>query len=321
MKSYPDTLRVDRIPQHLQIKRKLRIFSRQEHNLECIPGNRTDCIDGSGSLGRFGSLEVKFATSKKDLHRAQNLRYRVFYKELSAQANAVTRVRRRDADAYDAICDHLLVLDHDAKGLRKPKVVGTYRLLRQEVAVKNGGFYSQSEFNLEPLITARPDDFQFLELGRSCVLQPYRNRRTLELLWQGIWAYARRYNIDAMFGCASFPGTDPATHALGLSFLYHHARAEKEWLVRPHPYLRQEMDLIAASNINPKDALRALPPLIKGYLRAGAKIGDGAVVDYQFKTTDVAVVMPVADIEERYLSHFGNKTSSIRDSAVTQHAN
>ncbi len=262
------------------------------------------------TLGRLGELEVRLAATRKDLHHVQKLRYRVFYKELAAEADAVTRVRRRDADGFDAICDHLLVLDHGGKNRRRPKVVGTYRLLRQEMAARHGGFYSQSEFELTPLLAGRPADFRFLELGRSCVLKPYRNRRTLELLWQGIWAYACRHRIDAMFGCASFAGTEPRAHALGLSFLYHHARAEADWLVRPHAHLRTEMNLMDAADIDPRAALRALPPLIKGYLRVGAKIGDGAVIDHQFRTIDVAVVMPVSGIDKRYLTHFGNKPAA-----------
>lgn len=263
------------------------------------------------TLGRMGNLEVRLAATKRDLHRAQKLRYRVFYKELSAQPDAVTRVRRRDADAYDAICDHLLVLDHDMKERRKPKVVGTYRLLRQDMAALHGGFYTQGEFDIEPLLAARDRDFRFMELGRSCVLKPYRNRRTLELLWQGVWAYARRHQIDAMFGCASFSGTDPQAHALGLSFLHHYALADNDWLVRPHERLRQNMNLMPADAVDPKAALRALPPLIKGYLRVGAKIGDGAVIDHQFGTIDVAVVMPVSEIDARYLSHFGGRAERL----------
>lgn len=260
------------------------------------------------SLGRMGNLEVRLAVTRKDLHAVQKLRYQVFYKELLAEADAMTRVRRRDADSFDAICDHLLVLDHDIRERRKPKVVGTYRLLRQEAAMQHGGFYSQNEFDLEGLFAAHPVEFRFLELGRSCVLKPYRNRRTLELLWQGIWAYANRHAIDAMFGCASFAGVNPDEHALGLSFLHHYARADADWLMRAHPHLRQEMNLMQRGSIDPKAALRALPPLIKGYLRVGAKIGDGAVIDRQFGTIDVAVVMPMARINKRYLSHFGGRS-------------
>jgi putative hemolysin len=123
---------------------------------------------------------------------------------------------RRDADRFDKACDHLLVIDHAARGRFggiKPKVVGTYRLMRQSAAERLGGFYTQGEFDLGPMLARHPGQ-RFLELGRSCVLKPYRTKRTVELLWAGIWAYLQHHRIDAMFGCASFDGTDPDALAL-----------------------------------------------------------------------------------------------------------
>ena len=111
---------------------------------------------------------------------------------------------------------------------RKPPVVGTYRLLPQEAAKRNGGFYTDSEFDIASLIE-RHRGLRFLELGRSCVLPPYRNKRTVELLWHGIWSYVRQNNFDVMIGCASLEGTDPDRLALPLSFLHHFARAPDDW--------------------------------------------------------------------------------------------
>jgi len=144
-----------------------------------------------------------------------------------------------------------------------------------------------------------------MELGRSCVLKPYRTRRTIELLWQGIWSYVREHGIDVMLGCASFEGTDPAAHAQALSFLHHTALAPEEWRVRAHDRLRIDMNMMPAEAICRRAALKALPPLIKGYLRAGAYIGDGAVIDHQFGTTDVLIILPVEAIRSRYADHFG----------------
>jgi putative hemolysin len=143
-------------------------------------------------LGRLGSLEVRLATTAKEIRRAQKLRFKVFYGEMSAVPQGATLISRRDVDAYDAVCDHILVLDHDVKTKpfrpAKPKVVGTYRLLRQDVADRHQGFYTKAEYDILPLIKAHPS-LRFLELGRSCVLKPYRNKRTVELLWHGIWTY------------------------------------------------------------------------------------------------------------------------------------
>ncbi|MFL5024802.1 MAG: GNAT family N-acetyltransferase [Microvirga sp.] len=259
-------------------------------------------------LGRIGSLEVRLATTAKEIRRAQRLRFKVFYGEMSAAPRGTALISRRDVDAYDAICDHLLVLDHDVKRKpfrpAKPKVVGTYRLLRQSVAERHGGFYTRGEYDIAPLLKAHPN-LRFLELGRSCVLKPYRNKRTVELLWHGIWAYVLHHRIDVMMGCASLEGTDPRELALPLSFLHHYAAAPAEWQARALPGRFTAMDLLPKEAVDPKAALRALPPLIKGYLRLGATFGTGAVIDRQFGTTDVLVVLPVSAINPRYIDHFG----------------
>ncbi|MBN9048739.1 MAG: GNAT family N-acetyltransferase [Rhizobiales bacterium] len=259
------------------------------------------------SLGRIGPLEVRLAQSAAEVRQAQKLRYRVFYKEGTAIPDPARLVARRDVDAFDAICDHLLVIDHSVtpNGTgNAPAVVGTYRLLRQEVAEDFGGFYTASEFDIGGLL-ARHADLKFLELGRSCVLAPYRNKRTVELLWAGIWNYVRMSGLDVMFGCASLDGTDPQKLAQSLSFLHHYARAPEEWRASALPERYVDMNMLSKESIDPKTALRALPPLIKGYLRLGCYIGDGAVIDHQFGTTDVLIMLPVSALNERYIQHFG----------------
>jgi len=261
--------------------------------------------------GRIGSLEVRLARSGADIKKAQRLRFEVFYREMAAIPDARTLQKKRDEDDYDAICDHLLVIDKSVERagkrpwLKRSKVVGTYRVLLQDIAEKNHGFYTQGEYDIAPLIAAKRDKHYFLELGRSCVLKPYRNRRTVELLWQGLWTYIREHGVDVMLGCASFPGTDPKEHALALSFLHHYARAPEDWLVSAHPDLKVDMNMLPKEEVNVKEALKVMPPLIKGYLRLGAYTGDGAVIDRQFGTTDVFIIMPVSAIDTRYFSHFG----------------
>jgi putative hemolysin len=257
-------------------------------------------------LGRLGSLEVHLANDAKDVRRAQRLRYRVFYQEMSA-TSASADLLRRDADEYDAICDHLLVVDNvGVRGRlnREPRVVGTYRLLPQQVAERHHGFYSATEFDIAPLLE-RHRTLKFLELGRSCVAAPYRNRRTVNLLWHGIWRYVLNHRVDAMFGCASLEGTDPHNVARSLSYLHHFAAATDDWRARALPPRRIPMTQLALADIDPRTAWRDLPPLIKGYLRLGARIGDGAVIDHHFGTTDVLIVLPVAAIDQRYIAHFG----------------
>lgn len=261
-------------------------------------------------LGRIGPLEVRLAQSKSDVRRAQKLRYKVFYKDGNAIADAATMLARRDKDAFDKICDHLMVIDHAAKPSLSGKqpVVGTYRLLQQTIAEHHGGFYTANEFDISRLMQ-RQRGLKFLELGRSCVLPQYRTKRTVELLWHGVWSYVRRYQFDVMIGCASFEGADPGNLALPLSFLHHFVRAPDGWHASAHSSRRVDMNMMTKDAIDTKAALRALPPLIKGYLRVGAFVGDGAVIDHQFGTTDVLIVMPVSAINERYLGHFGADAS------------
>ncbi len=252
------------------------------------------------SLGRVGSLEVRLAQSAAEVRQAQKLRYRVFYQEGSAAPNPARLLARRDFDAYDAFCDHLLVIDHSA---HRPAVVGTYRLLRQPVAENYGGFYTAGEFDIAPLLT-RHNNLQFLELGRSCVLAPYRNKRTVELLWHGIRAYVQENGCDVLIGCASLDGTDAEGLSLPLSFLHYCARAPEIWQARALSHRYIEMNRMPKEAVNSKEALHSLPPLLKGYLRLGAYIGDGAVIDHAFGTTDVLVILPWSVIQKRYFDHF-----------------
>jgi putative hemolysin len=260
----------------------------------------------SAPLGRIGSLEVRLARNSSEVAAAQEVRFRVFYDELGAKRHYVHALEQRDADRFDAICDHLLVFDTAIAGPDHRQIVGTYRLLRQESAIAAGGFYSDEEFELERLMARHPDR-RFLELGRSCVLPEYRSKRTVELLWQGIWAYCRIHGIDVMTGCASFHGVVPAAHAEALSLLAHNFRPEPEWDVRAVPGRYRPMDLVPSEAIDTRRALAAMPPLIKGYLRIGARFGDGCVVDDDFGTTDVFVVLSTDWISDRYINYYGSE--------------
>jgi L-ornithine Nalpha-acyltransferase len=259
-------------------------------------------------------LDIRQATSPDDVRVAQHLRYRVFHDEMGAKVDAFAEVEERDSDRFDVLCDHLLVTrdrtENSAPELcvNNQEIVGTYRLLRQSIAEGNGGFYSQEEFDLEPLLR-RKSELSFLELGRSCVLQAYRGTSVIELLWQGIWNYVRHHKLDVMLGCASFEGTDPDKHADALSLLGHHSVAPEEWCVQAHDDHYVEMKRKSLAQIDQRRALRSLPPLIKGYLRLGAYVGNGAVIDHKFNTTDVLIILPVSKINPRYFAHFGAPTS------------
>lgn len=261
-----------------------------------------DWLAATPSIHRSGQLDVRLATSSEEIAAAQALRYQIFYDEMGAAPTAAMTAARRDIDDYDAVCDHLLVIDHGKDG--RPHVVGTYRLLRQVVADLNRGFYSAGEYDLSPLIATSAWSGQLLELGRSCVAPDYRNNTTITLLWRGIASYLQTHSIGHIFGCASLHGTDPAAHAVELSYLYHHHLAPPELRARALPEHYVPMGVLDPTRFDARLASKSLPPLVKGYLRVGAMIGDGAFVDRQFNTTDIFVVMPVERITKRYAGRF-----------------
>jgi L-ornithine Nalpha-acyltransferase len=257
-------------------------------------------------LHRVGQLDVRLAVSDEEIAAAQALRYQIFYDEMGATPTPAMARARRDIDDYDAICDHLLVVDHGLAGVigARPQVVGTYRLLRQDVAAAHRGFYSAGEYDLSRLIAQSSSGGQLLELGRSCVAPAWRNNATISLLWRGIASYLQTHNIGHMFGCASLHGADPVLHTAELSYLYHHHLAPSELRARAHDSNHVPMDRLPVASIDTRAASRALPPLIKGYLRVGAMVGDGGFVDNAFNTVDVFVIMPVDRITSRYAARF-----------------
>ena len=255
-------------------------------------------------LDQSGALEVRLATTAREVEEAQRLRYDIFYREMSAQPSPEMLATGRDFDEYDPICDHLLVVDHEEGG----KIVATYRLMTNEGAARSKGFYTSGEYDISAMLRARAGQ-RLLELGRSCVLKPYRTGPTMQLLWRGLLVYLLRNDIALMFGCASLPGTDPKALALQLSYLHHFHMSPEPERVRALPDRYVSMNMMPKEDIDEADALRALPPLIKGYVRTGSSVGDGAVIDHQFGTTDVFIYFPVAGVNPRWLKHLKKKVS------------
>ncbi|MFK7901299.1 MAG: GNAT family N-acetyltransferase [Nitratireductor sp.] len=245
-------------------------------------------------FGAIGNLEVRLAQDETEISQVLAMREQVF--QLPKNINV---------DRYDAVCDHLLVLDKN-----KPydpdtgKVVGTYRLINQEHANKVGGFYSSQEFEIQPLLENNKR-LKFLEFGRSCVLPEYRGKRTLELLWAGSWAYIKQHQIDVLFGCASFNGCEPATHQEALSFLHHFADPAKEFDANVVSKFKGQYERLNKQDIDAKRAIKNLPPLIKGYLRVGAKFGTQIAIDEAFGTIDLLTILPVKNIDPKYIAYYG----------------
>jgi putative hemolysin len=249
---------------------------------------------------RAGNLGVRVADAAAEIDAVQALRYRVFYQEMGAKADSATAASLRDRDDFDAVADHLLVVDH-AIGDGPEGVVGTYRLIQREAVEKLGRFYSADEYDIAPIMNFPG---RILELGRSCVDAAYRSRVAMQLLWRGIAAYVFHYQIDLMFGCASLHGTDPDALAADLTYLYHNHLAPPAVRPRALPHRYVEMRRMSPGKLDPKRVQSQLPPLIKGYLRLGGFVGDGAVIDRQFNTTDVAVVVKTDLVTDKYYRHY-----------------
>jgi putative hemolysin len=259
---------------------------------------------------RVGNLEVRLAQTEAEIVASQKLRYRVFYEEMAAKPTEQMAREKRDFDDFDLHCDHLLVFDHSRGDDPGDAVVGTYRLIRRIAAARQGGFYTAGEYDIDKIVAL---DGEILELGRSCVEQDHRNRPTMQIMWRGICTYALHYDVLMMFGCASLPGTDIDALAGPLSYLHHFHMAPEIYRPRARASRYVSMDLMPAdaidkrailSGLDKRAALHGLPPLIKGYLRLGGFIGDGAVIDEQFNTTDVCVLVKTDLVAEKYIRHF-----------------
>jgi putative hemolysin len=258
---------------------------------------------------RAGNLEIRLAETPDEIDAALALRYRVFYDEMAAKPTAEMARRKRDFDRFDEACDHLLVLDR-GRGDGPEAVIGTYRLIRRPTAQRMGGFYSADEYDITALV-----DYpgEILELGRSCIDAQHRNNTTMTMMWRGLASYVVGHSIDVMFGCASLPGTDPQSMAVSLSYLYHHHLAPEHLRPRALAHRYVDMNLLPPEAADRRAALVALPPLIKGYLRLGGFFGDGAVIDHQFNTVDVCVVVKTDLVTGKYFRHYIREVGGERD--------
>lgn len=272
----------------------------QRHDYSAIQSRLTASETAHRIDERAGPLQVRVAENEAEIDAALALRYRVFYDEMKAKPSPEIAASRRDFDEFDPYCDHLLVIDsrvgEGAKG-----IVGTYRMLRRSGAEKVGRFYSSDEYDLSPLLSASGE---ILEVGRSCVDAEHRTRAAMQLMWRGITAYVIANGINYLFGCASLHGTDPREMAVPLSYLYHNHLAPPELRARALPDRYVDMNLLPPDKLNMKEALRGLPTMIKGYLRLGGVVGDGAVIDHDFNTVDVFVIVRMDTVSDKYFRHY-----------------
>ena len=256
---------------------------------------------------KFSEIEsdnfiIKLVQTKSELKKAQALRYSVFYKEKKAKPTLPKKLIRLDYDKIDKFADHLIVIDKNTKN----KIVGTYRLIRGDVAELYGGYYSSTEFNLINIVNNYQNK-HILELGRSCVHQNYRNGTIMNLLWKAIAEYVKLYDIKVLIGCASFSGTDPIKYSEELSYLRDNFSLPANLSVESYDNnIYPAYKLNNNNNSNPLRTFAKLPPLIKGYLRVGGKVSDNFFVDYRFNTIDLFVVVSTDDIDTRYKKKYLN---------------
>jgi len=257
------------------------------------------------------NLIARFATCASDVEAVQSLRFQVFYQEMSALANNQVSKTQLDKDIFDTYCDHILIIDQspgkpdNAIRVNDGELLGTYRVLSQNQANQNNGFYTQNEFDIAALVDQK-SALNFLELGRSCVAKHARSKPVLELLWQKIWNHTQLTQVDVLFGCASFEGVQDHQNQLSLRYLVQNHSAPREWLVKPvSTSCQREISDQKLSIIQQRQAITQLPPLIKSYLKVGAFISPYAVSDPQLNVTDVLVILPVQEINKKYRKRFG----------------
>jgi putative hemolysin len=243
---------------------------------------------------RPSNLTVKLAQSSSEIEEAMRLRYQVFVEE--EKNMRMLNEEGLEKDAYDAFCDHLIVKDLDTD-----QIVGTYRLLPGDRAVKEIGFYSESEFDLSAFQSYKT---QTLELGRSCIAPAYRGGKAIQMLWEGIAAYITERNYEYLIGCASLHLESLEDLNLIYTMLRHKKVLTDRFNISPLPTHRIPGLGIVNGEWNEKDVFRKLPPLMKGYQWLGAEIGGDPAFDEIFQTVDFFIVLQKDRVTRRYRRHF-----------------
>ena len=236
-----------------------------------------------------GNIRIKLASTQEEIEKMYRLRY--FDLLLNYNSNNI-REEEKDKDAYDDVCDHIIAIDIDTND-----VVGTYRLIKKSHLLDKLPFLTESEFDLTPL-----KKYELLELGRAVVKEDYRNGAVISLLWSGIIRYAIEEKIEYMIGTASFHGIDETPYVKSLAYLYHNHLSSPDILCKVNQ--NSCIDISKLEYNEEDDYKQNMPPLVKGYIRLGATIGDGAFIDLDFNSIDVLIVLKISEINQRYLKRY-----------------
>ncbi|MCS7204401.1 MAG: GNAT family N-acetyltransferase [Leptospiraceae bacterium] len=238
-------------------------------------------------------LIVRLVENQYELEQTLALRYEIFNEELG-EGLPESKETKKDRDEYDYFCDHLVVIDK----ANNNKIVGTYRILRSSIAKQNIGFYSETEFDLTKIYELKDEA---AEIGRSCVHKDYRDGSVISLLWSGLAWYVKEYNIRYLMGMGSFHTHDPIEISKAYAYFKAKNHFVEEELRVPILKGRELKGFDPNYQLGDlREGMRAVPPLILGYLRAGAMIGGGPAYDEVFRTTDFFIFFDVKRITERY---------------------
>jgi len=235
-------------------------------------------------------LTLSLASNPDEVREVQRLRYKVFIETMGL--SGLENPEGLDKDEFDDVCDHLIV--RDAKSL---KIVGTYRVLGPHGARQIGRYYSETEFDMARFANIRG---QLAEAGRACIHPDYRSGSVIMLLWAGLAAFMRRERCEYLIGCASVSLADGGQNA---SAIFHGLKpvdmAPLDYSVAPLlPFPLGEPD---------PDYKTTIPPLLKGYLRAGAWVCGLPAWDPDFHCADLFVLLPLANLDGRYARHYDMK--------------
>jgi len=234
-------------------------------------------------------LQVRLATTENDVLACQRLRYDIFAQEMGA--SLPTAHLGLDQDGFDPVCDHLLVEE-----VVSGRVVACTRILTDTVANEVGGYYySDHEFDLAQI---RRLQGRVMEIGRTCVHQDYRNGATISVLWSGLAEYMLTHGFDFLMGCASVDASDGGVQAEAIRqhLVTNHLLTETSRQVLP----RKPMHRVSHSS----DVAISWPPLLKAYLRLGAKVCGDPCLDADFNVADFFILLDVKDLSPRYVKHF-----------------
>ena len=243
---------------------------------------------------------VKFAENPGEVEAAQRLRYQVFMAE-QGHFDDNTPQSGVDSDEFDPYCLHLIIVDR-----RRDAIIGTYRIHPGTVARHGIGFYSEREYRITGLAEIADEA---IEVGRSCVRPDCRNGAVVAMLWAGMAVLMRRVNARYLLGCVSLETSDPAIGWALYRQLQQEAAFTDEIAATPQeafrmPAAAEEAVARYQTDEGRTELARWVPPLLKGYLRLGAKLVGEPVLDREFGAIDFLVLFDLRKINEKYARHF-----------------